>query len=141
MRLMERLTERYRNNDNTGISKGSLIDRPGKGYPSSHALQITTKLADYEDAEEQGLLLRLLCKVGDTVYYPVKDFKYVYPVKIEQIIISNLGDGRFCTQYNGIFYDGNGDPDQEFEFDEDDFEKNVFLSQAEAEQALADKGV
>lgn len=26
------------------------------------------KLADYEDAEEQGLLLRLPCKVGDTVY-------------------------------------------------------------------------
>lgn len=26
------------------------------------------KLADYEDAEERGLLLRLPCKVGDTVY-------------------------------------------------------------------------
>ena len=26
------------------------------------------KLAAYEDAEEQGLLLRLPCKVGDTVY-------------------------------------------------------------------------
>lgn len=26
------------------------------------------KLADYEDAEEQGLLLRLPCKVGDTIY-------------------------------------------------------------------------
>ena len=28
----------------------------------------TEKLADYEDAEEQGLLLRLPCKVGDTIY-------------------------------------------------------------------------
>lgn len=26
------------------------------------------KLAEYEDLEEQGLLLRLPCKVGDTVY-------------------------------------------------------------------------
>lgn len=26
------------------------------------------KLKEYEDAEEQGLLLRLPCKVGDTVY-------------------------------------------------------------------------
>lgn len=26
------------------------------------------KLQEYEDAEEQGLLLRLPCKVGDTVY-------------------------------------------------------------------------
>lgn len=28
----------------------------------------TEKLADYEDAEEQGLLLRLPCKVGDIIY-------------------------------------------------------------------------
>ena len=28
----------------------------------------TEKLADYEDAEEQGLLLRLPCKVGDILY-------------------------------------------------------------------------
>lgn len=27
------------------------------------------KLAAYEDAEEQGLLLKLLCKVGSTVWY------------------------------------------------------------------------
>ena len=30
---------------------------------------IAEKLANYEQAEEQGLLLRLPCKVGDTVYY------------------------------------------------------------------------
>lgn len=31
-------------------------------------LKVYFKLKDYEDAEEQGLLLRLQCKVGDTVY-------------------------------------------------------------------------
>ena len=31
-------------------------------------LQYYKKLAAYEDAEEQGLLLRLPCKVGDTIY-------------------------------------------------------------------------
>ena len=30
------------------------------------------KLAAYEDAEDQGLLVRLPCKVGDTVYKVVK---------------------------------------------------------------------
>ena len=30
------------------------------------------KLAVYEDAEEQGLLIRLPCKVGDTVYQVVR---------------------------------------------------------------------
>lgn len=31
--------------------------------------QIYDRLAEYEDAEEQGLLIRLPCKVGDTVYW------------------------------------------------------------------------
>lgn len=40
----------------------------------------TEKLADYEDAEEQGLLMRLPCKVGDTVYVdstilPIEDME------------------------------------------------------------------
>lgn len=30
---------------------------------------IAEKLANYEQLEEQGLLLRLPCKVGDTIYY------------------------------------------------------------------------
>ena len=39
------------------------------------------KLASYEDAEDQGLLLRLPCKVGDTVYVdstilPIEDMEY-----------------------------------------------------------------
>ena len=34
------------------------------------------KLAEYEDAEEQGLLLRLPCKVGDDVYYIPSEVNY-----------------------------------------------------------------
>lgn len=30
--------------------------------------EIINKLCDYENAEEQGLLVRLPCKVGDTMY-------------------------------------------------------------------------
>lgn len=56
---MERLTEFYRNSDGTGISKKSLVIEEGlkKGMPSGYCGAIVTKLADYEDAEEQGLLL------------------------------------------------------------------------------------
>ena len=32
------------------------------------------KLAEYEDAEKQGLLVRLPCKVGDMVYIPTRNF-------------------------------------------------------------------
>lgn len=33
---------------------------------------VIDKLAQYEELEEQGLLLRLPCKVGDTVYHVVQ---------------------------------------------------------------------
>lgn len=33
-----------------------------------HCRMILEKLVDYEDSEEQGLLVRLPCKVGDDVY-------------------------------------------------------------------------
>ena len=36
---------------------------------SHHCRMILEKLADYEDLEEQGLLVRLPCKVGTEVYY------------------------------------------------------------------------
>ena len=32
-------------------------------------MELAERLAMYEDAEEQGLLVRLPCKVGDTIYY------------------------------------------------------------------------
>lgn len=67
---MERLTERKRNYDRTGISKKSLIVEEGirKGTPSSYCVAIVTKLADLEDSLEQGKLIELPCKPGDTVW-------------------------------------------------------------------------
>ena len=61
---MERLTERERNVDGTGVAKEEITD----GLLKPFADKILTKLADYEDLEEQGLLVRLPCKVGDDVY-------------------------------------------------------------------------
>lgn len=65
---MERLTERKRNFNGTAMSKKSMIDREGYPAVSDYASKVLTKLADYEDAEEQGLLLQLPCKVGDKLY-------------------------------------------------------------------------
>ena len=61
---MERLTERERNVDGTGVAKEEITD----GLLKLFADKILTKLADYEDLEEQGLLVRLPCKAGDDVY-------------------------------------------------------------------------
>ncbi len=76
------------------------------------------------------------CKVGDIIYYPCKDFNFVFPVTISQIIISDLGEGRYCIQYNGCFFNGYGDPEKDFEFDTEDFRKDVFPTKEAAEKAL-----
>ena len=47
------------------------------------------KLAAYEDDEEQGLLLRLPCKVGDTVYIIIA--KSISKQKVKEIIIDGYG--------------------------------------------------
>lgn len=72
---MERLTERERNVDGTGVAKEEITD----GLLKPFADKILTKLAVYEDLEEQGLLVRLPCKVGDTVWVvtsPINVFGY-----------------------------------------------------------------
>lgn len=38
------------------------------GCRNCYIQQVFKKLADYEDLEEQGLLVRLPCKVGDTIW-------------------------------------------------------------------------
>lgn len=44
------------------------IDVADNEYSKINFEKLLTKLGEYEDAEEQGMLLRLPCKVGDTVY-------------------------------------------------------------------------
>ena len=61
---MERLTERERNVDGTGVAKEEITD----GLLKPFAGEILTKLADYEDLEEQGLFVRLPVKIGDDIY-------------------------------------------------------------------------
>lgn len=60
---MERLTRRTK--------LGAVVPYIDLSYESEYndwITDITEKLAEYEDLEEQSLLLRLPCKVGDTVY-------------------------------------------------------------------------
>ena len=72
---MERLTKRNEN----GVAVLNIKCPEGcehstcsmeEGYQCQHQCKgdIIEKLAQYEDLEEQGLLLRLPCKVGYTVY-------------------------------------------------------------------------
>nr|DAN01928.1 MAG TPA: hypothetical protein [Caudoviricetes sp.] len=74
---MERLTQRE--NDRLIMVKqdnGEYIP----AYWDEDNFKAIKKLADYEDLEEQGLLVRLPCKVGDTVWDI--DTGYPEPYKI-----------------------------------------------------------
>lgn len=72
---MERLTRRSANG--TGVY-ATPSGEPIEWENNRH--NVLQKLADYEDLEEQGRLIKLPCKVGDTVYVdntilPIEDME------------------------------------------------------------------
>ena len=105
-----------------GKEKDCLFQDKSKCYEKN----IYEKLREYENLEEQGLLLRLPVKAGDTIWY--FDCYYDnYPIegKVTRIEINE----------NYIIYYSEENC-RTIVFDSDDIGKNVFLTQAEAEQKL-----
>jgi len=86
------------------------------------------KLSGYEDLEEQGLLLKLPCKVGNTVYRVSW-----HGVFIDSCIITGFAE---CDSEKSFCYTVYIDPDEEDIISLLDFGKTVFLTQAEAEEVL-----
>lgn len=64
---MERLTQKAPDSEMVWFKDKERLFEPCEMSAHQSRLAIA-KLAAYESAEEQGLLLRLPCKVGDTVY-------------------------------------------------------------------------
>ena len=119
-----------------------------------------TKLAEYEDLEEQGLLLRLSCKVGDTVYVgssalPIEDMECYEDVDnpIPQYFLGRVVSFRFAkinwmkiavkAKWLYEWMDEETGPESNYIDSEKNFSfslsvigKTVFLTQAEAEQKL-----
>lgn len=117
---MERLTKRFEHKNADGI----------KYLPNNQetVFAMLNKLGELEDLEEQGLLLRLPCKVGDTLYQVIADINEYKVTAIEiyegKVVIcaDNLDTGigfSFCAERIGRRY---------------------FLTKAEAEKALAEMG-
>ena len=67
----------------------------GSGLPGKDCY---TKLAEYEDLEEQGKLLKLPCKVGDTVYVITK-CEHIPPQLDGTLHDSNGGMGTATGYY------------------------------------------
>lgn len=89
---MERLTER-----NPLWIDDELWERACE--PDCEEIDVVyRKLKDYEDAEEQGLLLRLPCKVGDIVYKVNKASKKISKHRVLKIEIEKMEGTDFTTQ-------------------------------------------
>ena len=97
---------------------------------------VCEKLGEFEDAEEQGLLLRLPCNIGDTIYevsYENREFVIKEHI-VKEFIYRTYRFPRieiYCENENGFLVCNNIGKLDEF----------LFLTQAEAEQKLKEMEV
>lgn len=122
---MERLT--YRTIKGEAMGNSSVADIG----------DILGKLAEYEDLEEQGLLLRLPVKAGDTVYRYVEEKGCVLEYTVWNISMSAYESGGIDIVIEGCA-ESEDEVEDEFSLSLIDF-KNEFLNtreEAEAEQKL-----
>jgi hypothetical protein len=142
---MERLTDKVRNFDGTASAKESLIDEKYH-YPSDYCSKILTKLADYEDKQEQGLLIELPLKVGDVVYGYLPSYHRedgedeIAPFLITNLTITQNKKRRWTKKYGSWLLRNGKTCPVGYDFSFEDIGKKYFLTRYEAEEALAKMG-
>lgn len=100
------------------------------------------KWNEYKKAEEQGLLLRLPCKVGDTVWVVTSPFNVFEGIEYNENLCDECYESFISsvTFYkNSVQYRISAKVTNHFigaYYNEQNFGKTVFLTQAEAEQKL-----
>lgn len=165
---MERLTERYKDSIANIVLIRECGDKLCKDIcddiecdcSKCELEKALEKLADYEDLEEQGLLVRLLCKVGDIVYVdsailPIEDMECYEDIdnKIPSYFQGRVVSFRFA-QRNWVkiavkakrlyeWIDDETGPESDYIECEKNFSillsaigKTVFLTREEAEKKL-----
>lgn len=144
---MERLTKRdfsrITYNERRSIMCSSYCDNCSQGAGNCKTVKnMIKKLATYEDLEEQGLLVRLPCKAGDTVWVvtsPINVFDYdkydgdaeyeVYESFLSSVSYYASGEQfRIYAKVTNSFIAAY--------FRECDFGKTVFLTREEADSKL-----
>ena len=120
---MVRLTKRERNGTGVGISKKPLVD---ENHLTEYASMIITKLADYEDADENNRVIFLPCKPGDDVYCVLPDDnKVIQKCRVNGIEWFKHEELQYVIEpYNkeGIYYI----------YHNRDFGKTIFLTYGKA---------
>lgn len=123
---MERLTGR---NEHGGII--SLITGV---HPDVERMRLLHRLFEFEDAEENGMLIRLPCKIGQMVFVLFADPDDESGIIRFEVAKIEMG---LCqeTEYWAIG-DTDGWAGEEVLFTENEIGKTVFLSEPEARKAL-----
>ena len=122
--------------------KYGVCPEDGDLYWLNEVAELLEELKSYKDAEEQGLLVRLPCKVGDTVWVvtsPINVFSYseydgdaeheVYESFLSSVSYYTSGEQfRIYAKVTNSFIAAY--------FRECDFGKSIFLTREEAEKKL-----
>ena len=101
---MDRWTERFTSDGEKAIVIHDGSDSPDVCFEGKRKYDVMNALADYEDLEEQGLLVRLPVKIGDDIYKIPSKANYdlnvlngykannrVYHQKVYSIVFSQRG--------------------------------------------------
>lgn len=99
--------------------------------------KVWERLKEYEDMEEQGRLVVLPCKVGDTVYHFCDEFGCILPYFVETFNVGFLDKDRNYWRWEANSHAEETDELlDELDFDLDDIGKTVFLTREEAQRTL-----
>lgn len=131
---MEKLTERIKR-----LQKDDLIVYTNGKYEDTIPAEMTNddiravlkKLAAYEDLEEQGLLVRLPCKVGTEVFVIFPGINHYAKCQIKKIEIKPNIFEKICYFIEPVVRRG-----QYLKYFNNKFGETIFLTREEAEKKL-----
>lgn len=133
----DRKTEMYEKACDVKYLETTTMNNPIKEYwEHKQVAEYLRKFKDYEDLEEQGRLIKLPCKVGDTVWdndcgrpcaYTITAFSFG---ECEEYICEPV------TTKEVVFYYANSSGSITGSFAESEIGKSVFLNKSEAEAKL-----
>ena len=139
---MERLTQ---TSDKGGVAFTFDLTISCEPNEAKKILKVAEKLKQYEDLEEQGRLLRLPCKVGDTVYVVTSPFNVFDDIEYDE----NMKDEVYESYVSSVSFYESGEQYRIYAkatnhfigayFRECDFGKTVFFTREEAESKLKER--
>ena len=128
---MERLTMKWKN----GVyDTFNPIDIEDNEYSKINYEKLLKKLGEYEDLEEQGLLLRLPCRVGATVYWLRLQESFspiIIPCRVARYATKEDRPNKRYMEEVKLIYNGFSKRHSVTEFG-----KTLFLTKEEAEAVL-----